>query len=219
MKANSKKLSAGEVKPAAGLKSPAGVECVSAVKITKLKKLHDEFEKSSLKSLDRAFEMGEILTGIKESLAHGKWEKWHEENVPQISIRSAQDYLKLWKYRDSLKNASGAFLVHGYGEALAEVSKIARKERAEKKGATRATEEIVVLGAEERKERRDLLRKLGDAFLAGMETENTAVIKVLLGSVPHWRPGILEEARQIAETSSVEASSTVKDPVLFEKAA
>ena len=45
--------------------------------------------------LNLAHQAGNILLKAQELVPHGKWEKWVEENVKGIGIRTAQNYMKL----------------------------------------------------------------------------------------------------------------------------
>jgi hypothetical protein len=45
--------------------------------------------------VQRAITFGRTLSQAKEKVGHGKWEKWLNDNCRDISVRSAQRYMKL----------------------------------------------------------------------------------------------------------------------------
>jgi hypothetical protein len=45
--------------------------------------------------VQRAITFGRTLCQAKEEVGHGKWEKWLNDNCPDISKRTAQRYMKL----------------------------------------------------------------------------------------------------------------------------
>lgn len=78
-----------------------------------IKKLHSEFIESFKKTLDCGVRIGDLLKQQKDGLKHGEFGKWISENLP-FSIRTAQNYMKLYKERDRLKNATVSHLTEGY---------------------------------------------------------------------------------------------------------
>lgn len=49
------------------------------------------------KSLELAIKAGETLCAAKNLVKHGEWEKWVTENVPTVSKRTVENYMKLAK--------------------------------------------------------------------------------------------------------------------------
>lgn len=45
--------------------------------------------------VQRAITFGRTLSQAKEKVGHGKWEKWLNDNCRDISVRTAQRYMKL----------------------------------------------------------------------------------------------------------------------------
>jgi hypothetical protein len=45
--------------------------------------------------VQRAMSFGRTLCQAKEKVGHGKWEKWLTDNCGEISVRTAQRYMKL----------------------------------------------------------------------------------------------------------------------------
>src|SRR6516164_3722609 len=45
--------------------------------------------------VQRAITFGRTLSQVKERVGHGKWEKWLNDNCRDISVRTAQRYMKL----------------------------------------------------------------------------------------------------------------------------
>jgi Protein of unknown function (DUF3102) len=64
--------------------------------------------------LTTALEIGFKLRSWRDLMPHGKWLKWCAINLPNISERSIQVYLKLWEHNDliqaHLKSAAAADL-------------------------------------------------------------------------------------------------------------
>jgi hypothetical protein len=59
---------------------------------TAIKKADQDLNKSVVQ---RAIIFGRTLSQAKESVGHGKWEKWLKDNCRKISARTAQRYMKL----------------------------------------------------------------------------------------------------------------------------
>jgi hypothetical protein len=62
--------------------------------------------------LEKAIECGEMLRAAKEKVGHSNWMPWLKDNCPNISDRTARDYM--WaaknaeKIEDKVENGSGA---------------------------------------------------------------------------------------------------------------
>jgi hypothetical protein len=61
-------------------------------------------QKGSLFLLERAFEIGFRLKCWRDLVPHGKWLKWLEQHVPQISERTISRYIRLWDNNEWLKS-------------------------------------------------------------------------------------------------------------------
>ena len=75
--------------------------------------LHVRFLESLKKSLEYGIRIGELLAGQKAALPHGQFGKWIDENMP-FSTRTAQNYMKIFRERERLKNASVSHLTAAY---------------------------------------------------------------------------------------------------------
>ena len=64
-----------------------------------LNDLHQQIEGKLRSTVQDAIRAGEILTGVKDKLAHGEFLPWIEQNCV-FSERTAHRYLQLYKYRD-----------------------------------------------------------------------------------------------------------------------
>jgi hypothetical protein len=53
-------------------------------------------------TLEYAIKTGELLQEAKNRLKHGEWSKWLELNCPNISARTATDYMKLAEHQSRL---------------------------------------------------------------------------------------------------------------------
>ncbi len=157
----------------------------------KVKKLHASVIKHAENALERALEIGEILARIKAQIPHGKWLPWVDANLPEISCRTVQNYLRIWQNRGRLKNANGAFFVQSYTEALA-----AAYDRHDETGVDRGVGEAPAKDSTERSRKRDVLRRLGREFVKGLEVEDSALLELLLQRLPQWRHSLIEAARR-----------------------
>ncbi len=94
-------------------------ECVLADQSTvdankeKIIKLHENITKYQKLSLDNAIEAGRLLFEAKERIKHGLFGQWMYENLP-FCDRTAQNYMKLYKYRDVLKKEKVSSLTDAY---------------------------------------------------------------------------------------------------------
>jgi hypothetical protein len=75
----------------------------------KINKLHDGIIDALRKSVDKAIEIGELLTEQKAALAHGEWLPWLKANI-KFAERTAQDYMRFYEHRKMLKSANVADL-------------------------------------------------------------------------------------------------------------
>lgn len=77
-------------------------------------KLHRHINGQARGLLDSAIRAGELLCGAKESLDHGDWLPWCEENLPEIAKRTIQRYMACFKNKNSLKDAQIEDLTKAY---------------------------------------------------------------------------------------------------------
>jgi len=102
-------------------------ECVLADQPTvdankeKIIELHEKITEYQKLSLDSAIEAGRLLFEAKERIKHGLFGQWIYENLP-FCDRTAQNYMKLYKYREVLKKEKVSSLTDAYfslkGEAM-----------------------------------------------------------------------------------------------------
>jgi len=78
-----------------------------------INRLHSEIMSAAKTSLEKAIQIGELLTAKKQSMKHGEWLPWIKERL-SFSARTVQNYLRCWERRADLKNASVAFLADAY---------------------------------------------------------------------------------------------------------
>ena len=70
----------------------------------RINELHNELTGLLNSSLDKAIEIGLLLTEKKAELKHGQFGKWIEENLV-FSDRTARNYIKLFENKDKLLTA------------------------------------------------------------------------------------------------------------------
>jgi len=75
----------------------------------KLNKLHGQVGAAMKSTIPMVLEMGETLLSVKESLPHGEFGSWVEENL-FFSLKTAQNYMSVYRKRE-LVEAAGADLV------------------------------------------------------------------------------------------------------------
>ena len=192
----------------------SNIAIAEAQEIKRLKKLHAAFVKHSKDAIDRALELGEILTRIKESVEHGEWLPWIEANVPEISTRTAQNCMRLWKKRDLLKNAADAYLVESVSDALAIVYG-REKEEAQENDAPDAAENAegdAAPGSDERARKHEILRQLPPEVVDRLEMEELSVLELFRQRLIEACPGLLEAARR--ELSPELTTVAVENPEL-----
>ena len=78
---------------------------------------HRAFVGTFRKSVEHAVEhgicAGELLSQAKAQCPHGTWLRWLEENFEGLA-RTAQAYMRLYKYRDVLRTAARTPSVSGH---------------------------------------------------------------------------------------------------------
>lgn len=73
--------------------------------IEKIAKLHEDVNACMQTALVKAIEIGELLTEQRAASKHGEWEPWVESNLP-FSSRTARNYMKLFKNKEALQEAT-----------------------------------------------------------------------------------------------------------------
>jgi len=69
----------------------------------------DKAKEYASKAIDRAYEAGDLLLLLKPTVKHGQWEAFLAERLPEISIRQAQNYMKVAREVPEEKR-TGSFL-------------------------------------------------------------------------------------------------------------
>jgi len=69
----------------------------------------DKAKEYAGKAIDRAYEAGDLLLLLKPTVKHGQWEAFLAERLPEISIRQAQNYMKVAREVPDEKR-TGSFL-------------------------------------------------------------------------------------------------------------
>jgi hypothetical protein len=78
---------------------------------------HRAFAGTFRRALEQAIRAGELLARAKEHHPHGTWQRWLEENF-EGSVRTAQEYMRLYRHRHQIRaNARDAAHL-SIGEAL-----------------------------------------------------------------------------------------------------
>ena len=67
------------------------------VLIAKINTAHAEAQAYAGKAIERALEAGDLLLLAKGQVVHGQWQSWLKEHCPAISVRTAQDYMRVAK--------------------------------------------------------------------------------------------------------------------------
>lgn len=90
------------------------VDTKPAVDVAKrIAQLHSEICQSVRSTLDKAIEIGELLSDTKASLKHGEWLPWLRLNAP-FTAKTAQNYLRLFENRERLKCETVSDLTQAY---------------------------------------------------------------------------------------------------------
>jgi hypothetical protein len=86
---------------------------ITETRIREITRLHGELCGYLRLSLDNAIRIGELLTEQKDSLPHGDFSAWVDENLP-FTDRTARNYMRLYRERDRLKTETVSVLTEGY---------------------------------------------------------------------------------------------------------
>ncbi len=126
-----------------GDKTTQNVEDAEVVK--EICTLHNEIISIFRTSLEKAIRVGELLDLQKEQLTHGDYTPWIENNLP-FTVRTAQNYVNLYKNKEILKNenvsclSSAYKLLSGAGQLLEEDEKEEDKPSTKSKNGSKAPE-------------------------------------------------------------------------------
>ena len=85
------------------------IETSIEVLISKINVAHAEAQAYASKAIERAIDAGDLLLLAKEKVKHGQWQSWLKEHCPAISIRTAQDYMRVARELP-IEKRSAAFL-------------------------------------------------------------------------------------------------------------
>jgi hypothetical protein len=76
-------------------------------------RLHGEIFQQAEAMLVKVLRVGELLVQQKQKLPHGQFTKWVEENLP-FTTRTAQNYMKVFRNKEQLKNENVSVLSDAY---------------------------------------------------------------------------------------------------------
>ena len=93
--------------------------------------LHSEIIGLGRMALDKAIEIGHLLTDQKSSLQHGDFIPWAKANLP-FTDRTARNYMQLFEQRDRLKTVTVSDLSDAY-RVLKSAAPTRQKEKPESK--------------------------------------------------------------------------------------
>jgi len=79
----------------------------------RIAQLHRKAEGHVRATIQAAIEIGGLLKEQKRELPHGEWGRWVQQNLP-FTIRTAQNYMRLYEHRAELKNENVSFLTDAY---------------------------------------------------------------------------------------------------------
>lgn len=82
---------------------------------------HRAFVGTFRKAVEQGIRAGELLTQAKEQCPHGTWLQWLEENF-EGSVRTAQEYLRLYNHRDQIRAKTRDSAHLSIGGALRELA-------------------------------------------------------------------------------------------------
>ncbi len=93
------------------------IQPVTRDTVSRINTLHQELLGLARTSLEKALELGQLLSEAKASLEHGQWLPWLANNI-RFSERTVQNYLRIYKNRDLLKSEGVADLSEAYAKLL-----------------------------------------------------------------------------------------------------
>jgi hypothetical protein len=75
--------------------------------------LHNEVRAHAETMIQKAIRIGELLVEQKQKMQHGRFTQWVTENLP-FSIRSAQNYMRVFINKDKIENENISLLSDAY---------------------------------------------------------------------------------------------------------
>jgi len=81
--------------------------------VDEISRLHNEIFQQAETMLQNIMRIGELLVQQKQKLPHGQFTKWVEENLP-FTNRTAQNYMKVFRNKEQLKNENVSVLSDAY---------------------------------------------------------------------------------------------------------
>jgi hypothetical protein len=85
--------------------------------VIEIHRLHTEILSHARTSLDKAIRIGELLITVKDTLKHGEWHQWIEDNAP-FSRKTSDRYIFVFERRDELKKVNVTHLTDAYALML-----------------------------------------------------------------------------------------------------
>lgn len=61
----------------------------------RINEAHRAAKEHAARAIERAIEAGDLLNAVKAQLPHGRWLPWLEQHCPDISARTAQQYMRV----------------------------------------------------------------------------------------------------------------------------
>ncbi len=86
---------------------------ITTNRIEEIKQLHTTVLQQVKQTLEIAIRIGELLIEQKHELEHGQFVPWLKSNLP-FSVKTAQNYMKVYRNREELKNETVTFLGDAY---------------------------------------------------------------------------------------------------------
>lgn len=85
--------------------------------VIEIHRLHTEILSHARTSLDKAIRIGELLIRLKDTLKHGEWHQWIEDNAP-FSRKTSDRYVFVFENREELKKVNVTLLTDAYSIML-----------------------------------------------------------------------------------------------------
>jgi hypothetical protein len=84
--------------------------------------LHADIVGNLKMSLEKAIQIGELLTEQKKELKHGQWGHWIRKNVP-FTQATAANYMRIYEHREEFKFKNDLNLSEAYGQLIISTEK------------------------------------------------------------------------------------------------
>ena len=78
---------------------------------------HRAFAGTFRKAVEHGIRAGELLAQAKEQCPHGAWLPWLEANF-EGSVRVAQEYMRIYRHRDEIRERTRDYAHLSIGEAM-----------------------------------------------------------------------------------------------------